>query len=211
VPARYVDNDAVGGLQRLTHAVVVAQWIGNLARLWCWSGEERPKAIPRAEFAGSFGGTLILMTTRERIGCSKRAFDVSGFIPALVRCRHILRDVPLASLFIQILALITPLFFQVVIDKVLVHQGLTTLEVLAVGLLVVSVFDVAIGACALIYSRTPCPWVSWWPSTCWRAMLRAPFCAWRSWPRTSNKPASAVDRLGDILNAPAEPPRSSWR
>ena len=108
-------------------------------------GDERPKAVPRAEFEASFSGTLILMTTRERIAGSKRAFDVSWFIPALVRYRHILRDVLLASLFIQILALITPLFFQIVIDKVLVHKGLTTLEVLAVGLLVVSVFDVAIG------------------------------------------------------------------
>ena len=108
-------------------------------------GEERPRTMPRAEFDAAFSGTLILMTTRERVAGNKRAFDVSWFIPALVRYRHILRDVLLASLFIQILALITPMFFQVVIDKVLVHKGLTTLEVLAVGLLVVSVFDVAIG------------------------------------------------------------------
>lgn len=48
----------------------------------------------------------------------------------------------MASFFIQILALVTPLFFQVVVDKVLTHQSLTTLDVLALGMLFVSLFDV---------------------------------------------------------------------
>jgi ATP-binding cassette, subfamily B, bacterial HlyB/CyaB len=106
---------------------------------------ERPATMARIEFDAQFAGTLVLMTTRERVAGSQRGFDVSWFIPALVRYRHILRDVLIASFFIQILALISPLFFQIVIDKVLVHKGLTTLEVLAVGLSIVFVFDVAIG------------------------------------------------------------------
>jgi subfamily B ATP-binding cassette protein HlyB/CyaB len=109
------------------------------------AGGERPEALTREQFDAEFSGTLVLMTTRERVAGSRRAFDVSWFIPALVRYRHILRDVLIASFFLQILGLISPLFFQVVIDKVLVHKGLTTLEVLAIGLLVVSIFDVAIG------------------------------------------------------------------
>ena len=56
-----------------------------------------------------------------------------------------LAEVLLASFFIQIFALLTPLFFQVVIDKVLVHRGLSTLEVLAVGLGLLSLFDVILG------------------------------------------------------------------
>ena len=55
--------------------------------------------------------------------------------------RWLLGEVLLASLFIQVFALITPLFFQVVIDKVLVHRGLTTLDLLVIGLLVVGVFE----------------------------------------------------------------------
>jgi subfamily B ATP-binding cassette protein HlyB/CyaB len=106
---------------------------------------ERPEALSRAEFEEIFGGTLVLMTTRERVAGAARAFDVSWFIPALVRYRHILRDVLVASFFLQLLGLISPLFFQVVIDKVLVHKGITTLEILAIGLFVVSVFDVLMG------------------------------------------------------------------
>ena len=109
------------------------------------AGEERPQTVERTQFDTSFTGTLVLMTTRDRVAGSKRAFDISWFIPALVRYRHILRDVLLASLFLQVLALLSPLFFQIVIDKVLVHKGLTTLEVLAIGLLIVFVFDVAVG------------------------------------------------------------------
>lgn len=108
------------------------------------AGAERPETLPRARFDAAFSGQLVLMTTRERVAGTRRAFDVSWFIPALVRYRHILRDVLIASFFLQLLGLISPLFFQVVIDKVLVHKGLTTLEILAVGLLIVSIFDVAI-------------------------------------------------------------------
>lgn len=107
--------------------------------------QERPVAIPIEEFGQTFAGELIVMTTRERVAGAARAFDISWFIPALVKYRHLLRDVLVASFFLQILALITPLFFQVVIDKVLVHKGITTLEVLAVGLLVVSVFEIMMG------------------------------------------------------------------
>jgi ATP-binding cassette, subfamily B, bacterial HlyB/CyaB len=109
------------------------------------AGAQSPEKIPRVTFESEFSGVLVLMTTRERIAGGKRAFDVSWFIPALVRYRHILRDVLIASFFLQLVGLITPLFFQVVIDKVLVHKGMTTLEILAIGLLVVSIFDVVIG------------------------------------------------------------------
>jgi len=107
--------------------------------------QQRPETLTTARFAAGYAGELILMTTREHVAGTARAFDVTWFIPALVKYRHLLRDVLVASLFLQVLGLITPLFFQVVIDKVLVHKGLTTLEILAVGLLVVSVFEVAMG------------------------------------------------------------------
>lgn len=106
---------------------------------------EKPEQMSLSDFGALFSGKLILMTTRERMAGATRAFDVTWFTPAIVKYRHLLRDVLIASFFIQILALITPLFFQIVIDKVLVHNGLTTLEVLAIGFLVVSIFDVAMG------------------------------------------------------------------
>jgi len=115
----------------------------------------RPITVTLDVFRQDFSGELLVMTTRERVAGVDRAFDVTWFIPALVKYRHLLRDVLLASFFIQILALITPLFFQVVIDKVLVHKGITTLEVLAIGLFAVSIFEVLMsGLRTYMFSHT---------------------------------------------------------
>ncbi|MEZ4244719.1 MAG: ABC transporter transmembrane domain-containing protein [Nitrospira sp.] len=51
----------------------------------------------------------------------------------------------MASLFLQLFALLTPLFTQVVIDKVLVHKGFTTLHVVAIGMIVLAVFEAMLG------------------------------------------------------------------
>ncbi|WP_283102629.1 type I secretion system permease/ATPase [Stenotrophomonas sp. NY11291] len=109
------------------------------------AADGRPVTLSLGEFSQEFDGRLLLMTTRESVAGAARRFDVGWFIPALVKYRRLLRDVLVASFFLQLMALITPLFFQVVIDKVLVHKGITTLEVLALGLLVVSVFEVVMG------------------------------------------------------------------
>ncbi|PZO90766.1 MAG: type I secretion system permease/ATPase [Sphingomonas sanxanigenens] len=94
-----------------------------------------------AQFLERSTGRYLLLTTRESVAGLSRKFDISWFIPALVRYRRLLGEVLLASLFIQILGLISPIFFQVVIDKVLVHKSLTTLEVLAIGMVGLFLFE----------------------------------------------------------------------
>ena len=100
-------------------------------------------------------GRLVLMTSRAGAVRPERKFDVTWFIPALVRYRALLGDVLAASFILQLFALATPLFFQVVIDKVLVHQGLTTLNVLVIGLLAVIVFETFLGGLrAFLFTHT---------------------------------------------------------
>jgi ATP-binding cassette, subfamily B, bacterial HlyB/CyaB len=106
----------------------------------------RPSTLSRAEFEAAWSGRLILLTTRAREAGENRRFDFTWFIPSVVRFRRLLMEVLIASFFIQLFALITPLFFQVIIDKVLVHKALTTLDVLVFGLIVVTVFDVLLNA-----------------------------------------------------------------
>ena len=61
----------------------------------------------------------------------------------------------MASFFLNCFGLVTPLFFQVIIDKVLVHHGLTTLDVLIFGLVVISIFEALLGALrTYIFSHT---------------------------------------------------------
>lgn len=117
--------------------------------------QKSPAALNREEFEASWNGHLILLTRRAGVLSEMRKFDFSWFIPAILKYKRLLAEVVLASFFIQIFALITPLFFQVVIDKVLVHRGLTTLDVLAIGLLVVSLFDVILsGLRTYVFSHT---------------------------------------------------------
>ena len=107
--------------------------------------EEGPKTLIREEFETLWAGEVILTTRRAGLAASFKQFDFSWFIPFILKYKKYLGDVLIASFFLQLFALITPLFFQVVVDKVLVHRGLTTLDVLAIGLLVVSVFEVVLG------------------------------------------------------------------
>ncbi|WP_158237545.1 type I secretion system permease/ATPase [Bradyrhizobium forestalis] len=107
---------------------------------------DRPEVWSADDFGGQYAGRLLLMTTRELMAGAARPFDISWFIPALVKYRGPLRDVLIGSFFLQLMGLISPIFFQLVIDKVLVHQSLTTLDVLAVGLSAVLIFETGLSA-----------------------------------------------------------------
>ncbi len=114
-----------------------------------------PKISPREEFEKDWDGSLVLITRRANLTDMAREFNISWFVPALYKYRHIFGEVLLASLFLQVLALVSPVFFQLVIDKVLVHRGMSTLDVLVIGLVIVSVFEVVLGALrTYIFSHT---------------------------------------------------------
>lgn len=101
--------------------------------------------IPVEKLLAKLEGEIILVQRKLRgEGKDPRGFSISWFIPTIKRYRQPLIHVVVASLFIQIFALITPLFFQVIIDKVLVHKSYETLIVIAFGMLIVAVFDVAL-------------------------------------------------------------------
>jgi ATP-binding cassette, subfamily B, bacterial HlyB/CyaB len=110
-----------------------------------WPNSPRPALLTKAEFKAVWDGQLVLMTRRARLTDVSRRFDVTWFLGAIHKYRHRLVDVLVASFFLQLFALISPLFFQVVIDKVLVHRSLSTLDVLIVGLVTISVFETILG------------------------------------------------------------------
>ena len=92
-----------------------------------------------------WSGDVILVTKREALTGDALRFGISWFWPIIKRFKSILAEVLLISVFIQLIGLVSPLFFQVVIDKVLVHRGLTTLQVLIIGLVAINVADVTLG------------------------------------------------------------------
>ena len=107
--------------------------------------EARPIVLSRDQFESAWTGDLLLFTKRANLRLQDLKFDFTWFIPALVKYRKFLGEVLVASFFLQLFGLLTPLFTQVVIDKVLVHKGFTTLYVLAIGMIVLALFDAVLG------------------------------------------------------------------
>lgn len=105
----------------------------------------RPVVLSREQFESAWSGVLLLCTKRANLRVQDMKFDFTWFIPAIVKYRRLLGEVLLASLFLQLFGLLTPLFTQVVIDKVLVHKGFTTLHVLAIGMVALALFDAVLG------------------------------------------------------------------
>ncbi len=115
----------------------------------------RPIIEPLDVFAQQWTGRLILITSRASLAGELAKFDFSWFIPSLVKYRKLLGEVLLISFMLQLFGLISPLFFQVVMDKVLVHRGLTTLDVLVIGLVVVVIFESLLnGLRSYVFSHT---------------------------------------------------------
>lgn len=106
-----------------------------------------PSTEALADFDAQYGGLVLLCTpelaapVEDVAANASREFGFAWFIPELLRHKAIWRDVLLASLAIQLIALAAPLCTQVVIDKVVVHQTLNTLSVIAAALGIFLVFN----------------------------------------------------------------------
>lgn len=105
----------------------------------------RPMMMTRAELEAVWDGRIVLMTKRATLTDLARRFDITWFLGAIHKYRRLLTEVLVASFFLQLFALVSPLFFQVVIDKVLVHRSMSTLDVLAIGLVAIALFETILG------------------------------------------------------------------
>ncbi|SHF00468.1 ATP-binding cassette, subfamily B [Kaistia soli DSM 19436] len=99
--------------------------------------------LDQRRLSGVWDGTVILLKRSHGLLDEEQPFGFRWFIPELVRQRKLFRDVALAALVLYALGLATPIFFQIVIDKVLVHQSYATLTVLTIGVGAALIFDAA--------------------------------------------------------------------
>lgn len=103
------------------------------------------REIEPEDITSEIGGSVLLVGRRlGGEGSDPREFGFKWFVPSIWRYRKPLTHVLLASFFVQIFALVTPLFFQVVVDKVLTHKGYSTLFVLVAGIAIIGLFDVVL-------------------------------------------------------------------
>jgi subfamily B ATP-binding cassette protein HlyB/CyaB len=115
----------------------------------------RPESLALDDFLAEWSGGFVHLARRLALADPNRPFGLSWFFAAIFRYRRILGEVLIASFALQLLGLASPLFFQVVVDKVLVHRGLSTLDVIAIGLGLVMVFEVVLGGLrSFLFSHT---------------------------------------------------------
>jgi len=124
-----------------THTLALVLQCTDTQITYLREGEKTPVAAPRAEFAATFAGEALQATrAAPLLQDDDAALDAGGafgfrwFVPELLKHKSVWRDVLLASLAIQLMALCTPIFTQVVIDKVIVHHTLSTLTAIGIAL-----------------------------------------------------------------------------
>ncbi len=99
--------------------------------------------VARDSFETLWKGEVVLIKRRYRLTDEKRPFGLRWFVPEILRQRSALAYVLVAGLTLHGIGLITPLFFQIVIDKVLVHNSQSTLIILGIGVTIASFFETA--------------------------------------------------------------------
>ncbi|MGH7967077.1 MAG: ABC transporter transmembrane domain-containing protein, partial [Candidatus Binatia bacterium] len=130
------------------HSLALIVKADNQRVLHFQHGNDSAQTIPASEFTQHFEPNVLTFdrkpsSVKEDVSPAGK-FGLRWFIPELLKHKRIWRDVLAASLFIQLMALATPLFTQIVIDKVIVHHTQSTLIVIAAGLSVFLVFTAAL-------------------------------------------------------------------
>ena len=116
---------------------------------------EPPQVLNLQNFLDQWSGQLIFFTSKANYAGDVAKFDFSWFIPAVIKYRKLLGEVLIISFVLQIIGLATPMFFQVVMDKVLVNHAMKTLNVIAIGLVCATLFEALLtGIRTYVFSHT---------------------------------------------------------
>jgi ATP-binding cassette subfamily B protein len=104
---------------------------------------DRPAVLTldEATFCKKWRGDLLLLRRNYAFTDEGRPFGLAWFLPEIVRNAGTFRDIAIAAIMLQVLALAVPIYLQIVIDKVLVHQAYATLYVLVAGVSVAVLFE----------------------------------------------------------------------
>ncbi len=91
------------------------------------------------QFRELSAGEIIVL--RHKTFDSQVAFGFKWFFYEILKFKQVIAEVFLGSFIVQLFGLVTPLFTQVILDKVIVHRSMTTLDVLAIAFVVIAGFE----------------------------------------------------------------------
>lgn len=127
----------------------------DMARVLIQRPGQAPEVLQMDHFLAQWTGELILCTSKASFAGEMAKFDFTWFIPAVIKYRKALGEVLLISLVLQVIGLVTPMFFQVIMDKVLVNHAMKTLNVIALGLVAATLFEAVLaGIRTAVFANT---------------------------------------------------------
>jgi subfamily B ATP-binding cassette protein HlyB/CyaB len=118
--------------------------VSSSAALYQIPGRPTEKVEP-SELLGRLEPDVILVAWRVSAAAAQLRFGIGWFLPPLWRYRPEVGQILVVALVLQLLALGSPLLFQIIMDKVLPHHALTTLNVVAGGMVGIAVFEAVLG------------------------------------------------------------------
>ncbi|EPK6161516.1 peptidase domain-containing ABC transporter [Providencia stuartii] len=128
-PSIIYDNDNVAYLlANFNHEQVLIQRFGN----------HPPELWSMDKFIQMWSGKWLQVKTKQS------QFDITWFKTEFLKYKYIIASVLLFSFILQILALVTPIIIQVIMDKVLVHNSMMTLDLLIFGLIIAAILEVTL-------------------------------------------------------------------
>ena len=133
--------------------VIIAKLVDD--RILVQGAQGQGRDLSLAEFEAEWNGHVVLVMRKAHDVMSDVKFGLRWFVPAMAKYKGLFAEVLTASFMLQVFALVTPLIFMVIIDKVLVHRGLLTLDVLIFGLVTIIIFEAILGlARTYIFTHT---------------------------------------------------------
>ena len=101
----------------------------------------KPETIAKETFVEGWSGEVVIIKRPFSIKSASQRFNLYWFIPIIVKYKKYFIEILIASFFLQLFGLVTPLFTQVIIDKVITHNGMSTLDILGLCLIIAAAFQ----------------------------------------------------------------------
>ncbi|NLK82615.1 MAG: peptidase domain-containing ABC transporter [Lentisphaerae bacterium] len=98
-----------------------------------YDANDRFVFMPRNEYENNCLTDCILLKKIYHLSDEEQPFGLRWFIPEFLKLRGIFAQIILVVTMLTLISLVIPLFFQIVVDKVLVHKSYNTLNVLGFG------------------------------------------------------------------------------
>lgn len=130
---------AIFMLKNNTYAIILKVNFESEKLLIFIPSEKNPREITYQEFYETAGEEIIFLS--HKLINNQIKFGFKWFYNEILKFKKIILEVMLGSFIVQLFGLVTPLFTQVILDKVIVHRSMSTLHVLGIAFVAVSLFE----------------------------------------------------------------------